>query len=216
VDRVTAFHGAVSDADVGVPTATMAAAASSGDAIAPSLLPAPEGRALPDDASAALAILWVETLQQDRASARRAARSAERRIEAANHREIVERRAAARDEYRGARAAAIGGAAEGVAAVAAAGCHGTDGKTARAVLTAEGRLARDLGDVVAATSERAADEHDVTAEEARQRAAAAQRDYDQSTDEGSQAESDITRVLDLLRDLLGAERKAESAAVVRG
>ncbi len=214
--RVTAFDGAVCRAEAGAPTAPSVAATTSQDAIAPSLLPPPEGRALPDDTSTALAILWVQMLQHDRAAARRAASSAERRIEAANRREIVERRAAAHDEYRGARAAAIGRAAEGVAAMAAAGCHGTDGKTTRAVLAAEGSLARDLGGAVAASSERAADEHDVKAEAARQRAAAAQRDYDQSIDEASQIQSDVTRVLELLQDLLGAERKAEAAAGVRG
>ncbi len=216
MERVNGFGGAVVSANSGVPSLQAASAAPPGAVSAPSLLPFPTASPLPDDRGAELAILWVKTLCQDRASARRASAAAERRIEAANRREIAERRAAARDECRAARTVALAGVVDGACSIMGATRVVSNEDRSGPKIGGLGAFAKDVSALVAAESERAADEHDMTATEARQRGDAAVREYEQCSDDASGFDSDIARVLDLLRDLLGAERAAESAAIVRG
>jgi len=219
MERVSGFSRAIAGADLGAaPTAAapVASGARPGAGVAVSLLPAPEPCALADDRGAALAILWVKTLTEDRTTARRAAAAAERRIEAANRREIDERRAVARDEYLAARTTALSGVVGGIASAAGSFSQASAGGEGGTAIVSQGRLFEDLGALAATERGRAADDHELTASEAQQRGEAAVRAYEQCTDDASRFDGDVARVLDLLRDLLGAERGAESAAIVRG
>ncbi len=216
MERVSGFGGAVVGADSSIPSLQAASATPPGAVSSPSLLPVPTASPLPDDRSAELAILWVKTLCQDRASARRASAAAERRIEAANRCEIAERRAAARDEYRAARTVALAGVVDGACSMVGATRAASNEDHSGATIGGLGAFAKDVSALAATECERAAEEHDVTATEARQRGDAAVREYEQCSDDASEFDGDVARVLDLLRDLLGAERAAESAAIVRG
>lgn len=168
--------------------------------------------------SVAIAILWLEALRQDRKAGRQAAAASSRAIETANAREIRALRQQARAERHAATWRALGGLVESGTALVGA-CHGPLGAgemdTGDDIAKGGGFFASVTGLPAAAAENQAADAA-AAAAAARHRANAAERGHELAKRDLADTGDVLDRVLELLRDMYGAQRASESAAVVRG